>query len=55
MKNTNALNELIGIIGMSGKFKVQADCAASLAQRMLPVPFDPWLEIASMNPWCVCR
>lgn len=22
------------------------------AQR---VPFDPWQEIAAMNPWCVCR
>ena len=63
-----ALDQTLGACSQKGAFAQAAERLHIKAERALEhvldmrmclprnhrVPFDPWLEIAAMNPWCVC-
>ena len=60
-----SLDQVLGASSRKSGFAKAAETCNDIANRMItatgdvrscmPRPFDPWLEIAAMNPLCVCR
>ncbi len=60
-----ALDQVLGASNHKSGFAKAAERCNDIANHMIVaigevkscmrIPFDPWLEIAAMNPWCVCR
>jgi len=60
-----SLDQVLGASSRKSNFAKAAERCNGIANRMIAaigevkscmrIPFDPWAEIAAMNPWCVCR